>query len=43
MAPKLKKNWRKAKHTMNAGLLSEWKLPAMTPTVNAVSVLPILP
>ena len=33
MAPKLKKNWRKAKQTMNAGVLSVWNLPARMPTV----------
>ena len=35
MAPKLKKNWRNAKQTMNAGVLSEWKLPARIPTADA--------
>jgi hypothetical protein len=32
LAPKLKKNCRKAKHTINAGLLSMWNCPARIPT-----------
>ncbi len=33
LAPKLKKNWRNAKHTMNAGVLSVVNFPARIPTV----------
>ena len=33
LAPKLKKNWRKAKQTMNDTLLREWNLPARIPTI----------
>lgn len=31
-APKLKKNWRKAKQTIKAGLLKEWNFPARMAT-----------
>ena len=34
LAPKLKKNWRNAKQTMNAGVLSSWNLPARMPTAH---------
>jgi hypothetical protein len=33
-APKLKKNCSSAKHTMNAGLLRSWNLPARMPTIH---------
>lgn len=32
LAPKLKKNWRKAKHTTKPTLLSVWKHPARMAT-----------
>ena len=35
LAPKLKKNWRKAKQTMNAGVLSESNLAARTATATS--------
>ena len=36
LAPKLKKNWRKAKQTMNDTLLREWNLPARIPTTERI-------